>query len=531
MRTRLLVVFGVLVGLLVVGLGAPLAGAAASAATSRLFADRLGDTTRFAALAQRAVTDDEPGALAGELARYDELYGVAAVVLDREGRVLTASRPEVSDATVARVQLALVGQRSEPPDTVWPWDTAPMLLAEPVLVGGEVRGAAVTVSPTAPARWETLRAWAALAGAALVALAVAAGLALPLVRWILAPVESLDAGTAQVAAAVRAGRAPRPVGDDHGPPELRRLSRHFDQMAVGVTHALESQRAFVADAGHQLRNPLTALRLRLQNVGAALAAPDVRVDPDALAALRDEHGAALEETDRLAAVLDALLALARAEGRPPQPVPMPIDPVLDERADTWSVLAEHESLSLRRLGPGGLVARSDVDSVVAVLDAVLDNALKYAPPGTDVELSTARVDGWVEIGVRDHGDGIDPGELARATDRFWRSPAQDGSTGTGLGLAIAARSAERVGGELLLQLPEDGGLRVVLRLPPAAAPAADDERADAAAGSADAPVSDAPVSDAPVSDAPVPGIPVSGVAASGAAASRPAVDQSPLTAR
>ena len=516
-RARLLVVFGVLVGLLVVGLGAPLAGAAASAATSRLFADRLGDTTRFAALAQRAVTDDEPGALAGELARYDELYGIAAVVLDREGRVLTASRPEVSDATVARVQLALVGQRSEPPDTVWPWDTAPMLLAEPVLVGGEVRGAAVTVSPTAPARWETLRAWAALAGAALVALGIAAGLALPLVRWILAPVESLDTGTAQVAAAVRAGRAPRPVGDDHGPPELRRLSRHFDQMAVGVTHALESQRAFVADAGHQLRNPLTALRLRLQNVGAALAAPDARVDDS----LRDEHGAALEETDRLAAVLDALLALARAEGRPPQPVPMPIDPVLDERADTWGVLAEHESLSLRRLGPGGLVVRSDVDSVVAVLDAVLDNALKYAPPGTDVELSTARVDGWVEIGVRDHGDGIDPSELARATDRFWRSPAQDGSAGTGLGLAIAARSAERVGGELLLQLPEDGGLRVVLRLPPAAAPEADGERADAAAGSADAPVSDAPVSDAPVSDAPT----------SGTAASRSAVDQSPLTAR
>ena len=97
-------------------------------------------------------------------------------------------------------------------------------------------------------------------------------------------------------------------------------------------------------------------------------------------------------------MLDALLALARAEGRPRAPAcRCRIDPVLDDRADAWGVLAEHEGLRLRRRGPGGLVARSDVDSVSAVLDAVLDNAVKYAPPGTEVELSTARVEGWVEI--------------------------------------------------------------------------------------------------------------------------------------
>ncbi|PVZ14338.1 sensor histidine kinase [Actinomycetospora cinnamomea] len=466
MRARLLVVFSVLTGLLLLGLGLPLAAASASAATSRLFADRLGDTTRFAALAQRAVSDDDPGALAAELGRYDELYGIAAVVLDRDGRVLAASRPEVPGASVRRVELALAGQRSETPATVWPWDADPLLLAEPVLVGGEVRGAAVTVSPTAPARAETLRAWAALAGAGLVALGGAAALAVPVVRWILAPVESLDEGTAQVAAAVRAGRAPRPVGDGRGPPELRRLSRHFDQMAAGVTHALESQRAFVADAGHQLRNPLTALRLRLQNVGAALAAPDARVDDD----LREEHGAALEETDRLAGVLDALLDLARAEGRPVHPVPVRVDPVLADRLEAWRVLAEHDGLALARRGPGGLVISSDPLLLATVLDAVLDNALKYSPPGGEVVMTTARVDGRVEIAVRDHGPGLAPDELARATDRFWRGATTASDTGSGLGLAIAARGTERGGGELALELPDDGGLRVVLRFPgPAAA--------------------------------------------------------------
>jgi signal transduction histidine kinase len=460
-RTRLLVVFSVLAGLLVLGLGLPLAAASASAATSGLFADRLGDTTRYAALAQRAVSDDDPGALAAELIRYDELYGIAAVVLDRDGRVLAASRPAAPGAADRRVALALAGQRSEPPGTVWPWDSDPLLLAEPVLVGGEVRGAVVTVSPTAPARAETLRAWAALGGAGLVALGAAAALALPLVRWILAPVESLDAGTAQVAAAVRAGRAPRPVGDGRGPPELRRLSRHFDQMAAGVTQALESQAAFVADAGHQLRNPLTALRLRLQNVGAALAVPDARVDD----ALRDEHGAALEEVDRLGDVLEALLELARTEGRPADPVPVRLDPVLNDRVDAWRVLAEHDGLRLTRRGPGGLVVSSDPVILATVLDAVLDNAVKYSPAGREVVLTTARVDGRVEIAVRDHGPGLDPSELSRATDRFWRGAPAAGRVGSGLGLAIAARGTERGGGELALELPDDGGLRVVLRFP------------------------------------------------------------------
>ena len=83
-------------------------------------------------------------------------------------------------------------------------------------------------------------------------------------------------------------------------------------------------------------------------------------------------------------------------------------------------------------------------------------------------LSAARVEGRVEIAVRDHGRGLDPADLQRATDRFWRSAEAQGPTGpdgTGLGLAIAARSAGRGGGDLVLELPDDGGLRVVLRLP------------------------------------------------------------------
>jgi signal transduction histidine kinase len=470
-RTRLLVVVSVLVVGVVVGLGVPLALARAAGGTAEMFTDRLGDTTRFAALAQRPVTDSDVAALGAELARYEDLYGATAAVLDRQGEVLAGSRPGPLAAVTAgvvagddarRIALALAGQRSPPHGTVWPWDDRPMLLAEPVLVGGEVRGAAVTISPTDGLRRAVLLAWGVLAVAGLLALALAASAALPLVRWILAPVERLDAGTARVAAAVRAGRSAPPVGAEGGPPELRRLTRDFDAMAATVSATLDAQRAFVADAGHQLRNPLTALRLRL-----ATLAEDVAEAP-LPAETRDAPADALEEIDRLTAVLDALLALARTEGRPPGTVAMRVDPVLEERVATWEILAEHEGLHLRRSGPGGLVVRSDPVTVATVLDAVLDNAVKYSPPGGDVELTTARVEGVVEVAVRDHGPGLGADDLTRATERFWRGDGDGGSgpPGSGLGLAIAARGAERAGAELALELPGDGGLRVVLRWPP-----------------------------------------------------------------
>jgi signal transduction histidine kinase len=467
-RARLLVVVTVLVAAVVVGLGLPLGVAGASASTAEMFTDRLGDTTRFAALAQRPVTDSDTSALQAEIARYDELFGAPAAILDRQGRVLVASRPdplaEVGEDST-RIGLALAGRRSPPPETIWPWDPGPMLLAEPVLVGGEVRGAALTISPTGGLRRDVLAQWLVLAAAGVIAFGAAALAALPLVRWILAPVERLDAGTARVAASVRAGRPADPVGEERGPPELRRLTRHFDVMAATVSATLEAQRSFVADAGHQLRNPLTALRLRLATLGEDL--DDLPAPDD----VRDGHRAAVEEVDRLTVVLEALLALARTEGRVAPPVAMRVDTVLDERVETWEVLAEHEGLRLSRAGPGGLVVHSDPVTVTTVLDAVLDNAVKYSPPGGAVELTTARVDGAVEIAVRDHGPGLRPDELERATERFWRGDRIPGQKehadrGSGLGLAIAARGAERAGAELALELPDDGGLRVILRWAP-----------------------------------------------------------------
>jgi signal transduction histidine kinase len=454
-RARLLVILMVLLGLLAAGLGVPLALANAAAAQSRLFTDRLTDTVFYASLAERSVTEADAAGLTAELARYDEVYGVTVLVLDRDLRTVASSRqpaPALDGAAMERVELALAGRRSDTYPLITPWNDRPLVLAEPVLVDSEPRGVVVTISPTDGLRDSELQVWSLVFGAGLLALALGVLVALPIVRWILRPVRRLDEGTGRVAAAVLAGLDPEPVADGTGPPELRRLSVSFDRMTGIVAQAYTAQRAFVADASHQLRNPLTALRIRLSNL-------DGHVDT----AAADDHLGALEEAERLSTLLDGLLALARAERTVPVAV-VAVDPAVDDRVDAWRPLAEHTGLELVRSGVRGLSAIAPDGALETVLDAVLDNAVKFSPPEGTITVHTSADGDRVEVAVRDLGPGLAPDELARATDRFWRSPAQSNVEGSGLGLAIAARTLELGGGALDLELPAGGGLRVVARL-------------------------------------------------------------------
>jgi signal transduction histidine kinase len=454
-RVRLLVILMVLLGLLAAGLGVPLALANAAAAQSEMFTDRLSDTIFYASRAERPVTEADAAGLEGELARYDQVYGVAVLVFDRDRKLVATSRqppPALDAAAMERVALALANHGSQAYPLIPPWNDRPMVLAEPVLVDSEVRGVAVTISPTDDLRGRELQVWSLVGGVGLLALALGVLVALPIVRWVLRPVRRLDEGTGRVAAAVLAGRDPEPVGDSTGPPELRRLSVSFDRMTETVTQAYAAQRAFVADASHQLRNPLTALRIRLSNL-------DGHVD----SAAAEDHLGALEEAERLSTLLDGLLSLARAERTVPVAV-VAVDAAVDDRVDAWRPLAEHTELDLVRSGVRGLTAVAPQGAIETVLDAVLDNAVKFSPAGGTVTVHTSADADQVEVAVRDLGPGMAPDELARATDRFWRSPGQSNVDGSGLGLAIAARTLELGGGELRLELPAGGGLRVVARL-------------------------------------------------------------------
>ncbi len=457
MRVRLLAIVLALVAMLVLGLGIPLAISVAGREQQRTFLDRLTDTSRFASLAERALKQDRPNLITADLKRYQEVYGIPAAVFDPERHVVAASGTPVnvsSPSVVAQMNAALVGREPEAGELLVPWSSEPMVIAEPVRLDGELRGVAVTVSSTAAARGRILQWWTALAAAALLAFGMAVLLALPVVRWILRPVRRLDAATSGLAAAVVAGEKVLSVGAGTGPPELRRLSRSFDAMAAGVSDVFAAQRAFVADASHQLRNPLTALRLRLSNLGD-------HVHGEAAA----EQTAAVAEADRLTRIADDLLAMARAEVATAELVEVDVDEVVTRRLAAWQVAAISRGVDLVLAGGRGGAALAPARGLEVVLDALLDNAVKFTGEGTAIEVAVRRTDAVVLLTVRDHGSGLRPQDLDRATDRFWRASRHQNVSGSGLGLAIVRRIVERSSGALQLDLPADGGLRVTVELP------------------------------------------------------------------
>jgi signal transduction histidine kinase len=238
------------------------------------------------------------------------------------------------------------------------------------------------------------------------------------------------------------------AGEVAGSAEVRELAGSVDDMADRLERSVQAQREFVANASHQLRTPLTGMKLRLE---AALAdAPP--------GDLRRQLEAADREVDRLSEIVDRLLVMSREIE---QGVPTTVDlaDAVRRAFDRWHERAERRNSTLVASGEDvtGQANPTDVDQI---LDNLLDNALAYAP-GT-IEVRTAEVDGnaWVE--VRDHGPGIPPSEQDRVVERFYRGQGTPPG-GSGLGLAIARELAQKWGGTVEIAIPSDGGTRIAVR--------------------------------------------------------------------
>ncbi len=495
MRRRLLVLLFALLGALLTALLVPLAQSYTTTRSQELYIDRLGDTSRFAALAEPVLSSARTTVLEAELARYQELYGVTVVVVSTDGAVfLTSGSGAIAALDTPGVRDALDNARAGRPGQrvpdAWPWQRQPYVIAEPVGRGSLVLGAVVTVSPTDPARSDVARRLVLLLAVGLgCAVAVAAAVSLPLVRWILRPVHDLDA-TAQ---RLRLGHLEARAPVDEGPPELRGLATSFNAMAASVQAALGQQRAFVADASHQLRNPLTALRLRVEQL----------VDAPSSAAVA---AAALRETDRLAGTVDGLLQLARAEATKAERQPVDLAAVAAARLRVWQPLLPSATLVVT--GPSVALAIPGVAD--EILDVLLDNAAKYAPSapvtitvggapdagggggrgaGGSVGVAGGGIgsddDGLVgggvggggrgviggradhvQLTVRDAGVGLPGEESERLGERFYRAPTHRDVPGTGLGLSIARTLAQAADGSLHID-PTAPGFTVTLHLPTA----------------------------------------------------------------
>jgi signal transduction histidine kinase len=448
-RRRLVVTYLLLLCMVLLALEIPLAVTVASRETDRAVADRLADATRFASLAAPAVRSGDLDALNDELRRYQELYGIGTLLVDQDQRVLSAFGTAPAAPAVA-VRGALAGHQVSSPGTLWPWEREPLMVAVPISDGGAVLGVVLTVSPTDRSRRDVLIVWLVLTLVGVLAVAACLTTADRLASWVLRPVTRLDAAAHEIGAGDSAAR----VQPGLGPPELRRLSASFNEMADAVAEAMERQRSFVAHASHQLRNPLTVLRLRIEDLGS-------RIDDDEL---REDREFALEETDRLADVLDGLLALARAERGRPRIETADATALTADRVKAWQPLAERRGVELAaELPDEPMPARLVATALDQALDALIDNALKFTPAGGRVAVRLRSTDGQPEVTVRDTGPGMTEEQCRQATERFWRAPDAQNVDGAGLGLSIVNVLVEASGGRFTLAPAETGGLAATIR--------------------------------------------------------------------
>ncbi|WP_030416924.1 sensor histidine kinase [Streptomyces sp. NRRL S-1448] len=467
MRTRLLPLLIVLMAGVLLALGLPLGVITAGVEQQKVVVDRIDDAARFASLAQFVTArpaadpkdktpeeDERRATLRSELARYYGLYGIRAGVFYRDRSPMAAApggMPVPRDGEGARAfSEALAGRRSHDPHQIWPWDDDGRIpVASPVIRDGDVVAVVMTDSPTGQMRARILHGWLLIAAGECAAMLVAVGAAFRLTGWVLRPVRVLDAASHDIAT----GRMKSRVAATAGPPELRRLARSFNEMADHVEEVLEQQRAFVADASHQLRNPLAALLLRIE-----LLALELPEGNEEIASVRTEG-------KRLARVLDDLLGLALAEHTAADLQLTDVAALAAERVDSWRPMADDKGVRLSYEGQPAVTGWADPVALSSALDAVVDNALKFTPAGRPVTVRVVPDGAQVRITVADRGPGLTEDELARIGDRFWRSSRHQNVSGSGLGLSIT-RALLAAGGATIAYAPHPPhGLEVTVTLP------------------------------------------------------------------
>jgi DNA-binding response OmpR family regulator/signal transduction histidine kinase len=451
-RWRLLVALLAFAAVAVAGFAWPLLASTSAERTQQLVISRTADLDRFAALADQALASGDTVALDAELRRYAELYGEAVLVVDtRRAPVLGSGGLAIGDPAVgALVDGALRNQPAGPVPDVRPWSSSEVLLARPVGIGTRVAGAIVLRASVGAAAAEVARRWAVIIAGAVLAAAAFTGLAFLVSRWVLRPLRELEDGVRATAA----GTARAHVRLS-GPPELRELESEFNRMSDAVADAAERQRRLVADASHQLRNPMAALRLRMDTLGTTVGTSGT-------------YASALAEVERLESLLDGLLALATADSKAVSPAPestCDLAEVLTDRLAAWESAASSASVVLSRRSEVGVVVGCPADDLSQVLDVVLDNAIKYAGAGATVTVDHELTDGHLHLLISDDGPGLPAEDLHLATERFWRADHHQSARGTGLGLAIADRLVVARGGSFSIAPTDPHGITVRITLP------------------------------------------------------------------
>jgi signal transduction histidine kinase len=452
LRTQLLAAFAYVLMLIIVALEVPLALSLArridaevrNEAAAQAFVVAAGASGRMKAKVELRRLADDSGL---------EL-GARVIVVDRIGRLLADSiQPKPKAASYRsrpEIQVALAGRRAQGERHSDTLGEDLLYTAVPVTNNGRTVGAVRVTQSIDAVHTRVRNAVLALIGIGAFALLLGLGLAWFIAGSLSKPLRRL------------AGTARRVEGGDldaraemSGPREQQEVALAFNDMTERLGVVLAAQREFVANASHQLRTPLTGLRLRLE-------AARGKAGPEASAELE----AAEQEVERLARLLTSLLTLAREGDEPGRGRAVSLARAATGARHRWSASAEEEGRPLELSGNGDATIAASEEDVAILLDNLIENALRYSA-GT-VTLDWGEEDGEAWLAVLDDGPGLAAGEESALFERFARGRAGSGQSGTGLGLAIVQTLARRWKGRAELANRLEGGMRAEVRFPKAA---------------------------------------------------------------
>ncbi len=454
MRWRLILVLVGFTAIVLLIQNVPLASYLRSVERDRIITGMQVSGLTLAGLSVEALSAEPPTstpALTLPVKAYAAQSGARVVVVDSQGVVVAASedeigaqfgnpsRPEIADALAGR---SVSGERES--QTLG----EPLLyVAVPVRSGTRVLGAVRLTYPLSEVNAAVNDRVRGLGVAALITLLAAAVIAVLVASAVTRRVRRLTDAAERIADGDLSARA-----DVSGGGELEELATSFNTMADRVEVVVASQKGFAGDASHQLRTPLTALRLRLESASELM--PD---DDPALPQIES----ARDEIDRLQRLIDGLLVLARADGRDQETVPVDVSRLAADRVEAWQPLADERGVHLHLDAPGIAVARAVPSATEQIIDNYVDNALEVAPSGSRIVVTVRSDPSGVVLTVDDMGPGLAAEDRVHAFDRFWRKE-QDGS-GSGLGLAVVSSLAGAGGGTVWLDESPLGGLRAAAR--------------------------------------------------------------------
>lgn len=375
------------------------------------------------------------------ITKYARAKNTEVIVTDGSGHVVLTSSPEdlaVGDDFTNRPEIAaaLVGNVSSGERWSNTLGANLVYVSVPIISGSTVYGAVRLSFPHGgidEAVWAQVQYLWWVAGGA-IALSL-------LLSWLISgavirPLRRMEKQTNALASGDFSARLPAAPGAS----EISSLTSSFNVMADKLESLVRQQRAFAADASHQLRTPLTALLLRLERAREALPGKPQLANERLLDAEN--------EVARLSEIVEGLLAIARAEGKAGELTTLDIAVIAQDRVDSWRALAEERGVTIAFDGDSSAIGRAVAAAPEQIIDNYIDNAIAHSPAGTSVLVRVRRTPESVLVEVIDSGTGLTAEQCERAFDRFWR--ADSTKEGSGLGLAIVKHLAEMGGATVAL---------------------------------------------------------------------------------